>query len=176
MLDLLLLASEGEEFVEPKAFDFLSPGMAVAWAMVVVFIIMWLAGVHKMVLKALDGRIDAIKKQLEEAEKLRAEAAALKAAYEKKTAAADGEIAELRASAQKQADEIVAKAKVDAKNLVERRKQLAEEKIAAAERNAVEELRAKVASAAAQASRTLIAKQHGESEDRDLADRIIAEL
>ncbi len=176
MLELMLLASEGEEFVEPKAFGVISPGVAVALAMLVVFAIMWRAGVHKLVAKGLDDRIDAIKKQLAEAEQLRAEAAALKAAYEKKTAAADGEIAELRASAEKQADEIVAKAKVDAKNLVERRKQLAEEKIAAAERNAVEELRAKVATAAAQASRQLIAKQHGESEDRELADKIIADL
>ena len=47
---------------------------------------------------------------------------------------------------------------------------------AAAERNAVEEVRAKVASAAALASRELIAKKHGEAEDRQLADRIIAEL
>lgn len=173
MLDLLFAS---EEFVEPKAFGFISPGFAVAAAMAVVLIIMWRVGVPKMVASALDAKIDAIKKQLAEAEQLRAEAAALKAAYEKKTAAADGEIADLRASAEKQADEIVAKAKVDAKNLVERRKQLAEEKIAAAERNAVEELRAKVATAAAQASRELIAKKHDESEDRELADKIIAGL
>lgn len=173
MLDLL---ASGEEFVEPKAFGFISPGVAVALAMVVVLLIMWRAGLPKMITGGLDAKIDAIRKQLAEAEQLRAEAAALKDSYEKKAAAADGELAELRANAEKQADEIIAKAKVDAKNLVERRKQLAEEKIAAAERNAVEELRTKVATAAAQASRELIAKQHGESDDRDLADKIIAGL
>ena len=37
-------------------------------------------------------------------------------------------------------------------------------------------LRAKVATAAAAAARELIAKKHGEADDRKLADRIIAEI
>lgn len=173
MLDLLLAS---EEFVEPKAFGVISPGVAVACAMLAVFAIMWRAGLPGMIARALDDRIDAIRKQLDEAAKLREEALALKASYEKKMQAADGEIAELKAQAERQAGEIVAQAKVDAENMVERRTQLAEEKIAAAERNAVEELRAKAATAAAVASRQLIAKEHGESEDRELADKIIADL
>ena len=85
-------------------------------------------------------------------------------------------IAALRAGAEKQAEEIVAKAKEDATALIARHKTLAAEKIATAERNAIEEVRAKVASSAALASRELIAARHGETEDRALADRIIAGL
>jgi F-type H+-transporting ATPase subunit b len=53
---------------------------------------------------------------------------------------------------------------------------IASEKIATAERAAVQELRAKVASASAEAARELIAKKHGEAADRKLADKIIAEI
>lgn len=173
---MLELLAAGEEFIEPKAFGFITPGVAVALAMVVVFVIMWRAGVPGMITGGLDAKIDAIRKQLDEAKQLREEAAALKAEYEKKTAAAGDEIAEIRASAERQAEEIVEKAKVDAKILVERRKRLAEEKIAAAERAAVEELRATVASAASQASRELIDSKHGEDADRKLADDIISSI
>ena len=177
MRDLLftIVAAEGE-FVEPKAFGFISPGVAVALAMVAVFIIMWRAGVPGMVASALDQRISDITRQLDEAAKLRAEAAELKAQYEKKTAAADGEIAELKASAEKQAEEIVAKAQVDAANMVERRKQLAEDKIAAAERNAIENLRERAAAAATAAARSLIVEKHGEVDDRRLVDETISNI
>lgn len=179
MLNLLVHSAEaahGGEHAGPTAFGFLSPAMTIAIAMLVVFAIMLRAGVPGMIAKGLDSKIDAIRQQLDEAAKLRAEAEELKASYAKKMAAADGEIAELKASAEKQAEEIVAKAKSDAANLVKRRKKMADDKIAAAEREAVEALRAKAASAAATASRRLIAEQHGADADRKLADEIIAGL
>lgn len=181
MHNLLMIAVEAghegaEEHAEAVAFGFLTPGMAVALAMLVVFAIMLRAGVPKIIAGMLDGRIAEIRNQLDEAAKLREEAAALKAAYEKKTKAADGEIAELKANAEKQAGDIVAKAKDDAKALIARHKQLAEDKIAAAERAAIEDLRARAASAAAAAARGLIAEKHGEDADRKLVDRTISSI
>lgn len=173
---LEILAEGAHEFVEPKAFGFLSPPMVVALAMVVVFIIMWRAGVPGMVMSALDSRIADIRKQLDEAAKLRAEAEALKASYEKKAAEADEEIAAIRAGAERQAEEIVAKAKEDAKAMVARRRKVAEEKIAAAERAAVAELKAKAANASTSAAAQLIAKNHTAEADRELADEMIAKL
>ena len=70
--------------------------------------------------------------------------------------------------------QIVAKAKSDAEALIARRGKSAEEKIAAAERNAVAELRARTAEAAAQAARGLIAKNHNASADKALVDQAIA--
>ena len=179
MLDLLMIAAEAahgaEEHVYPTAFG-IAPHGWTAIAMLVVFAIMLWAGVPKIVAGILDDRINTIRKQLDEAAKLREEAAALKADYEKRTQAADGEIAELKAAAEKQAGDIVAKAMVDAANLVERRKQLAEEKIAAAERNAIEELREKAAVAATAAARSLIAEKHGEGDDRKLVDETISNI
>jgi F-type H+-transporting ATPase subunit b len=141
-----------------------------------VFGVMLLAGVPRIVAGILDSRIDAIRKQLDEARTLRAEAEKLRDEYATKAREADKEVATLRATAERQAEEIVEKAKADAAALIERHQAIAAGKIASAERAAVEELRAKVATAAAAAARDLIADKHGEAADRKLADEIIGSL
>jgi F-type H+-transporting ATPase subunit b len=169
-----LLAAAGEH-AEPTAWG-MGAGSFTALAMLVVFGLMLWARVPKMVAGMLDERIAGIRKQLDEAKALRAEAEKLRDEYAKKAAEADVEAAALRVQAERQAEEIVDKAKADADALIERHKAIAAEKIASAERAAVEELRAKVATAAATAARELIADKHGEAADRKLADQIIGDL
>lgn len=182
MLDILAAAAgaipHAEEHVEPSAFGIalLTPGFFVATAMLVVIGIALWAGVPRIIAGVLDRRIAGIRTQLDEARQLRAEAAALRDEYAVKAAAAEQDIVALRERAEKQAAEIVEKAKADASALIERHKTLAAEKIATAERDAVAELRARAATAAAAAARELIADKHGEAEDRKLADRIIADI
>ncbi|HSG35212.1 MAG TPA: hypothetical protein VLA37_11795, partial [Sphingomonadaceae bacterium] len=169
---------EAEQHAENAAFgiSFLTPGFFVALAMIVVILIMLRAGVPRIIAGILDSRIAEIRKALDEAAKLREEAEALKASYEKKTKQADKDIAEIKASAEQQAKAIVAKAKKDAKDLVARRQAIAEEKIAAAERAAVEELRETAAKAAAAAARQLIAEKHTAAADQGLVDRSISSI
>jgi F-type H+-transporting ATPase subunit b len=169
MLDMLAAAHEA---AEPTAFG-LNAGGWVAVAMIVVILIMLRAGVPRIVAGILDARIEGIRKQLDEARSLRAEAETLRDEYAKKAREADNEAAKLHEQAERQAAEIVEKAKADAAALIERHKAIAADKIASAERAAVEELRAKVATAAAAAARELIAEKHGEAADRKLADQII---
>jgi F-type H+-transporting ATPase subunit b len=173
VLDILAAATEHHE--EAKALG-MNAGGWVAVAMLVVFGVMLLAGVPRIVAGILDSRIEGIRKQLDEARTLRAEAEKLRDEYAKKAREADAEVAVLRASAERQAGEIVDKAKADAAALIERHRAVAAGKIASAERAAVEELRAKVATAAAAAARELIAERHGEEADRKLADQIIGEI
>ena len=179
MLDLLAAAAEAahaaEEHVEPTAFG-MAPGAFVALAMLVVFGIMLWARVPALIAKALDAKIAGIKDQLDTAAKLRDEAAALKAEYEAKNKAADAEIAALKAAAEKQAADTVTKAKQDAADLIARHKSLSEAKIAAAERAAIDELRAKAANAAAAAARSLIAEQHDAAADEKLVNQVIGGL
>lgn len=172
---LNILAEGAGEAAHPSAFG-LEPHGWVALAMLVVIGIMLRAGVPKIIAKVLDDRIASIRGQLDEAAKLRAEAAKLRDEYRSKIAGAEKEAAELLDRAQVQADEIVKKAEVDSKALVARRKKMAEEKIAAAEREAVEELRGKAASAAAAASRQLIADRHNAESDSKLADEVISSI
>lgn len=172
MLDLL---AAGAEQAEPRAFG-IDPGGYVALAMIVVIILMLVARVPALIGKMLDTRIAGIRHQLDEASRLRAEAEALRAEYEAKARDADAEIATLKAAAERHAGEIVAKAQADAEALVARHQAMAEDKIAAAERAAVEELRAKAASAAAFAAQHLIAGSHDEAADRQLVNQAIAKL
>ena len=167
-----------EHHVEATAFgnSLLTPGFFVALAMLTVFAIMLWKRVPALIAAALDKKIAGIREQLDTASKLRDEAAALKAEYEAKAKAADEEIAVLKAAAEKQAADVVAKAKDDAAQLIARHKAVAEAKIGAAERAAVDELRARAAGAAAAAAGELIAEQHGAEADRQLADQIIAKL
>ena len=149
------VAGGAEHHVEATAFG-IAPGGFVAIAMLVVFAIMLWKRVPALIAAALDQKIAGIREQLDTAAKLRDEAAALKAA------------------AEKQAADVVARAKTDAAQLIARHKALSEAKIAAAERAAVDELRARAANAAAAAAGQLIAEQHGAEADRKLADQIIA--
>lgn len=148
----------------------------VALAMLVVIAIMVWKKVPAAVGRALDKKIAGIREQLDEAAKLRAEAEALKAEYEAKAAAAGAEAQTMLGRARHEADGIVQQAKADAASLIERRARMAEDKIAAAERTALAEVRAKAAAAAAAAAEALIRQEHGADADKAMIDRTIAGL
>lgn len=174
MLDLLAVAAHGaEEHAEATAFG-IAPGGYVALAMLVVFGIMLYARVPALVAKMLDAKIAGIREQLDDAARLRNEAAALKSEYEVKAREADAEIVALKAGAERQAAEIVAKAKVDAASLIERHQAMSEAKIAGAERSAIAEIRERAASAASAAAETLIVGSHDAKADKALVDGAIA--
>ena len=148
----------------------------VALAMLFVIAIMLWKKVPAAIGKALDKKIAGIREQLDEAAKLRAEAEALKAEYQAKAAAAGAEAETMLDRARHEADAIVQQAKRDSAALVERRTRMAEDKIAAAERAAIQEVRARAASAAAATAATLIAQNHDAKADKAMVDQTIAGL
>lgn len=154
----------------------LNPGGWVALSMIVVIAIMIWKGVPGAIGRALDKKIASIRAQLDEAQKLRAEAEAIRAEYLARTANAQSEADSIVAHAHAEASAIVAKAQADAETLVERRRRMAEDKIAAAERAAIAEVRAQAAGAAAKAAAALIAECHDAGSDKTLIDRTIAGL
>jgi len=163
------------EHAEATALGFNAGGW-VAIAMLVVFAVLIWKKVPGAIAKALDDKIAAICAQLDEANSLRAEAEALRAEYEAKAKTADQEASAMIERANHEAEAIVAKAKLDAKALVERRTKLAEDKIAAAERTAINELRAAAAKAATAAAARLIAERNNAGSDKVLVDQAIASL
>ncbi|MEO0033103.1 MAG: hypothetical protein RIS94_2861 [Pseudomonadota bacterium] len=165
----------GAHEVEPAALG-LNPGMWVAAAMLVFLIILVIKKVPAAITGGLDNQIAAIRKQLEEAKVLRAEAEKLRAEYATKIANAEKDAAAMLDHARHEADAIVAKAAADAKDVIARREKMAADKIAAAERTAVDDLRAKAASAATAAATQLIAQNHGAAADKALVDGAIAGL
>ena len=165
----------GEVHVEPSLFG-MAPFQIVALAMAVLVLIMLWKRVPGMITGGLDGKIAAIKQQLDEAKALRAEAEQLREEYAAKIAGAEKDAEAMLANARTEADDILAKAEADGKAMVARRERMASDKIAAAEREAVESVRNRAVMAAAAASRSLISEKHGQDADRVLADKVIAGL
>lgn len=179
MADLLSLsaaaAEHGAEHVGPVALG-LSPSMWVALSMAVLIAVALKLGVPKMISSGLDASIAEIRKQLDEARALRAEAEALRKEYADKIANAEKDAAAMLEHARTEAQAIVTKAAADTKAVIARREKMAQDKIAAAERAAVAELQARAADAAAAAARNLIAAGHDAKADKALVDEAISSL
>jgi len=135
---------------EPSALG-IAPAGWVGLAMLAFLLILVWKKVPALITGGLDKKIVEIREHLDEAKKLRAEAEALRQEYANKIAGAEKDAAAMIEYARHEADAIVAKAEVDTEAVIKRRKQMAEDKIAAAQRGAVEELRARAADAAATA-------------------------
>jgi F-type H+-transporting ATPase subunit b len=162
-----------DHHVDPSVLG-LNGTVWVSLAMIVLLAVLIWKKVPAMLLGGLDKQIADIRRQLEEAKTLRAEAEALRDEYARKIADAEKSAADMATQANHEAEVIVAKANADAAELVQRRAKMAEDKIAAAERAAINEVRARAAAAAAGAAATLIAERHGAEADRTLIDRTIA--
>lgn len=168
-----------EHVVDPAiggAGGYLNATVIVSIAMAVFIGILILKKVPALIGKGLDGKIAAIREQLDEAAKLRAEAEALKAEYQAKLAGAEKDAAALRERAEEEAALLVAEAKTNTQALIKRRQKMAEDKIGAAERAAIAGIRAKAVSAATAAAANLIADKHDAKADQKMVDGTIKSL
>ena len=114
-------------------------------------------GVHMKVASALDARALLIRKELEEARRLREEAEKVLADYQRKLGDVVTEVDNITALAAKQAETLAAETRQSLKEYFDRRIKIAEEKITRAEMEAVRELRSDTVDAAIAAAQNLIA-------------------
>jgi F-type H+-transporting ATPase subunit b len=126
----------------------MEPEFWVAVAFVIFIGVLIYVGAHKTVMSALDKRTARIKSELDEARRLRDEAAALLKEYENKQHEAEKEAAAIIESAKAEAERIASEAGTKLQEFVARRTKMAEAKIAQAEAQAL----ADVKNAAAEAS------------------------
>lgn len=166
----------GHETAEPLMLGFATAPQIVAASMAVLILVALVLKVPSVLTKGLDGSIAEIRKQLDEAKALRAEADKLRAEYAARIAGAEKEAAQLVEHAKHEAQAIIAKAEADTTAVIARREKIAGDKIEAAERAAVAELQAKTAAAAAAAARGLIAGRYGVDADKVQVDAAIAGL
>jgi F-type H+-transporting ATPase subunit b len=131
-------------------------------------------GVHRMVLKGLDARGEAIQAELDQAARLRAEATALLASFERKTAEAEANAAAIVAEARAQAEQLAKDAAERLNEFIARRTRQAEAKIALAEAQAAADVRAAAADHAARAAEIVLRDQVQAGEGADLVAREIA--
>jgi F-type H+-transporting ATPase subunit b len=125
--------------------------------------------------KALDARADKIKADLDEARRLRDEAKALLAEYQNKRKEAEKEAAEILASAKREADILRAEAQAKSEDYVRRRTLVAEQKIAQAESDAVNAVRASAVDLAIAASSKLLESRDAKA-NADLFKQALADV
>ena len=149
---------------------FFDPETWVAIAFVILMVLFGYLGVFKKAMTALDHRADRIKAELDDATRLKQEAAKVLADYKARTASAEREAADIIANAKSEAERIAIEAKAKVEDFVARRTKTAESKIALAEAQAVADVRAAAAEAAVQAASTILSQ----SVKGQLADDLLA--
>jgi F-type H+-transporting ATPase subunit b len=149
------------------------------WVLVAFLIfagILWRAGVPAQMAKALDSRADAIRNELDEARRLREEAQALLADYQKKQRDAETEAKAIIDNARREAEALAAETRKQIAEQLERRTKLAEEKIARAEAQAVSEVRSTAVDGALAAAQRILAAKATGAAGSSLIDESIAGL
>jgi F-type H+-transporting ATPase subunit b len=138
---------------------FNEPEFWVAVAFVIFVAGLGYLGVHRMIAKSLDERAGRIQAELDEARKLKDEAAALLAEYQRKRREAEGEAQEIIAGAKAEAERLAVEAKIKIEEFVSRRTKMAETKIAQAEAQAAADVRSAAAEAAVAAAAQVLAQE-----------------
>jgi len=155
---------------------FFDPETWVAVAFVVLMVVFGYLGVFKSAMTALDHRADRIKAELADAERLKQEAAKVLADYKARSASAEREAQDIIANAKSEAERIATEAKAKMEDFVARRTKTAEGKIALAEAQAVADVRAAAAEAAIQAASTILSQSVKGQVADDLLTKGITEV
>lgn len=147
----------------------LNPANPVFWVMIafIGFIALLIYyRVPGMIGKALDDRAAAIRTDLDEARRLRDEARALLADYQRKSREAEEETKTILEQAKREGEALAAETRKNLQESVERRTKMAEEKIERAEAQALNDVRtAAVESAIAAAEKILKSRVTGTTAD-----------
>jgi F-type H+-transporting ATPase subunit b len=133
-----------------------SPEFWVAASFVALLAVFGYLGVHRTLAKALDERQGRIKAELDEARRLKEEAAALLEDYKRRHQGAEREAAQIIATAQAEAARATVEARARMEDFVVRRRKMAEMKIAQAEAQALADVRAAAAEAATAAAERIL--------------------
>ena len=127
------------------------------------------------VTRSLDNRADAIRRELEDA-RLREEAQALLAEYQRKRRDAEKEAEDIVAQAKADAEAMTHEAQTQLEEMVARRAAIAEAKIAQAESQAVAQVRDVAANVAISAAETVLAEKATGAASKKLIDESLASL
>ena len=157
-------------------FNFAHPTIWVFIAIVLVIAGFITKGVPKAMGAALDKRADAIAKELEDAKKLREEAQALLASFQRKQAEAEEQAKDIVKQARKDAETMAANARKDMSERLARRAEQAQAKIKNAEAQAMADVKARAVELAAKASERLLRSELTASDHGKLIKDGISEM
>src|SRR6266849_8668305 len=143
----------------------------VAVAFVIFLGVLGYFGAHKTLVKRIDDHRDRIKAELDEARRLKEEAQALLAGYQRKQQEVEREAQAIVASAKAEAERLAAEAAAKVEEFVARRTKMAQDKIAQAEAQALADVRSAAAEAAVAAAESILAR----TVKGKVADNLLAE-
>lgn len=155
---------------------FYEPANWVAIATLLFVVLVVYLKVPGMVGAALDARAKEIADELESARRLRDEAQSLLAGYQRRTANAEKEVEEIVELARAEAARLASEMQVSLAAQAERRSKMVEEKIAQAEAQAVQEVRAAAVDAAVAAARALISAHLNPEKSNELIAQSILDV
>ena len=141
-----------------------------------VFLIIFSRPAWRFVTYALDKKISQITNKIEEAMKLREEAQDILAAHKRKIAEADKETTEIISQAREEAQALRARLTAELEASLNRREKMAADRIAQAEADAVESVRALTADIALNAAGKLLAETVKGERGDSLVEQAIKEL
>ena len=133
-------------------------------------------GVHRQLVKSIDGRRERITAELDEARRLKSEAEALFATYQRKQHEAEQEAQAIIAGAEAEAKRLATEAEAKLEEFVARHTKMAEGKIAQAEAQALADVRSAAAEAAAAAAETILTHTVKDKVADDLIAKGIADV
>lgn len=149
------------------------------WAAVALFIflgILLAAGVPGLIGRALDQRAARIEAELADARKLRDEARALLAEYQRKEREAEQQAKDVIDQANAEAQALIQEQRAALQEALARRTRIADERIARAEAQAVAEVRGRAVALAVAASEELIRTRGDGSQAQDMIAQSIAAI
>ncbi len=129
-------------------FNIAHPTIWVFFAFVLVIAFLIKKGAWAGLIKALDKRAQDIQAELDEARKLREEANALLASYQRKREQAEKDAAGIIEAAKENARRLQLAARADREDLLQRREEQATQRIKAAEMQAIAEIKAQASTQA----------------------------
>jgi F-type H+-transporting ATPase subunit b len=148
----------------------------VAVAFVVFLAIVWKVGGFSQMTKGLDSRAKRVRAELDEARRLREEAAGVLADYKRRRTDAEREAEAIVAGAREEAERIAAEGQVRLADFIARRTKSAEAKIAQAEAQATAQVRSAAADAAVRVSEVILKERMQGDAAQDLVRLSLGEV
>lgn len=153
--------------------------LATLWATVALVIFLGILvylRVPGMIGRSLDDRAERIRKELDDARKLREDAQQALAECQRARKEAEQAAADMVAAAKQEADALKAEARQKSEEFVARRTAMAEQKIAQAERDAINDVRARAVDIAVEAARSLLGTKVDEKAAGELFKKSLDEV
>lgn len=142
----------------------------------VIFVALFVRYLMPKINKSLDARAETIRDQLEQASRLRAEAEALLASYQRQQHALLKEAEAIIETAKKDAAFLRESAAEELKHALDRRTEQARDKIARAEAEAVNTIRTRIIETASEHARVMLTQQVNAASESAIIDHAIATI